>query len=171
MQQEPWTFQNSCSHPIPEDDNRAPWSVGLHDYRLHLTLSRQWFTHRFTCTFQWCSSALILITSTAPIPSVQTSSSFGCRTSSPSCPLCGSFLTFSLSRVFSPCVILFTSQPLLHYGYHSSHMDSGYPTCMPAGVPDIPTWTSHKYLKRNTSVITDAHLFVIPFQVCSSPAL
>lgn len=97
MQQEPRTFQSSCSWPIPEDDNRAFWFAGL-----HLTLSRQWSTHTFTCTFQWCSSAFILITSTAPIPSVQTSSSFGYRTSFPCYSLCGSFLTCSISGSLPP---------------------------------------------------------------------
>lgn len=151
----------------------APSSVGLHNCRLHLTLSRQWFTHRFTCTFWWCSPALILITSTAPFPSVQTSSSFDCRNIIPLLSPLWLLLDLPSLLVLSPCMISFTSQPLRQYGYRSSHLDSGQLTC----TSNQSAWHPHLDISQASqkehiwSGITDTHPSVTLLQVCFSPVL
>lgn len=105
-----WTHLQQGS-PTPQNSRNTPQRVTTEhrDCRSHLTLSKQCCTHRFTCKFQWHSSALMLVTSTASFPPVQTSSFFNCRYRVPLlCALCWLFLDLLSLPVLSPCAILST---------------------------------------------------------------
>ena len=155
-----WPTRNRSSDPVSapaayligwQQSTTIRRSPGPHDCKLHLTLSGQWFTHRFTCTFQWWSSALILITSTAPFPPVQTPSSFDCRNiiSLLSPLLAPPWSALSSSSLPLYDLVHFTA--LAAIWLHQLPHGQRCPTHMPTSLLTLPP--EHLTFKRDTSEV------------------
>lgn len=91
------------------------------------------------CTNSFCSNILLF----------QLQGNIPCL----SCPLCGSFLTCSLSGfLLLRDLVHFTALAVIRLPQLSHGYRIPYFVCN-ISVLNIPTWTSHKYLKRNTSEV------------------